>query len=123
LARGLTEAANRGDEELGRRQWRWGTGLGFAGIATGRARIRRRAREGVKGGTARDDERHVARKPRMDAGGRRVRAARWKQREGERRRLTGGPGGDFHFLFPFFFLGCDKTQLLCFCFFFFSRLF
>ena len=36
---------------------------------------------------------------------RRVRAARGaKQREEERERLTGGPGGDFYF--PFF-LGCD----------------
>ena len=51
----------------------WGTGLGFeAGNEAGFDADKERAREGVKGGTARDDERHVARKPRMDAGGRRV---------------------------------------------------
>ena len=50
-----------------------GNGLGFAaGNEAGFDADKERAREGVKGGTARDDERHVARKPRMDAGGRRV---------------------------------------------------
>ena len=83
-----------------------GNGLGFAaGNEAGFDADKERASEGVKGGTARNDERHVARKPRMDAGGRRVRAARWKQREGERRRLTGGPGGENFIFFSFFFLG------------------
>ena len=44
----------------------WGGKEGRSGVDKGRAS------EGAKGGTARDDERHVARKPRMDAGGRRV---------------------------------------------------
>jgi len=50
-----------------------GNGLGFAaGNEAGFDADKERASEGAKGGTARDDERHVARKPRMDAGGRRV---------------------------------------------------
>ena len=40
----------------------WGGKEGRSGVDKGRAS------EGAKGGTARDDERHVARKPRMDAG-------------------------------------------------------
>ena len=56
----------------------------------------------MKGGTACDDERHVARKPRMDAGDDACGARRGKTERGEGRRLTCGPGGENSFLFPFF---------------------
>ena len=40
------------------------------------------------------------------------RGARRKTEEEESEGLTGGPGGDFHFLFPFFFQGCDNSPPL-----------
>ena len=70
-----------------------------------------RAREGVKGGTARDDERHVARKPRMDAGDDARGARRGKTEKGEGRRLTGGARRGIFIFFSFFFQGCDMADL------------
>ena len=63
----------------------------------------------MKGGTARDDERHVARKPRMDAGDDACGARRGKTEKGEGRRLTGGARRGFLFFFSFFFQGCDTV--------------
>jgi len=61
----------------------WGTGLGFeAGNEAGFDADKERAREGVKGGTARGDERHMVRKPRMDAGDDACGARRGKTEKG-----------------------------------------
>ena len=73
------------------------------GTGTGRARIRRGAREERRGGTGCEDCRHVARLTRMAGDGDACRGAWRKTEEEESEGLTGGPGGDFHFLFPFFF--------------------
>ena len=86
--RGIEPRLTVGGESGRRRELGGGTngggGLGFEGErGRGSTRIRRRVREEGRGGTGHDDGRHVARKPEMDAGGRRVRAARWKQRGGE----------------------------------------
>ena len=67
-----------------------------------------RGREERRGGTGREDERHVARLTRIDAGGRRVRAAPNRAGRREGKGLTGGARGDFLFLF-FFFLRAVTT--------------
>ena len=57
-------------------------------------------------GTTVEDGRHVS----GSAGGDACRGARrGKNRERERERLTSGAWWDFYFLFPFFFLGCDRS--------------
>ena len=102
---GLTvsgESAAR--RELGPAASMEGSGLGFeAGSEADRARIRRecegrrKRRHGTRRlparGAAHEDGRRRRRVPRR---------AGENREEGERRRLTGGPGRDFHFLFPFF---------------------
>ena len=98
--------ANRGGEGARRRrQWRWGTGLGFAGIVTGRARIRKggekneaAARNAKMNGMWRD-ARGWTPATATRAGG--VAPSRTERRE--RERLTGGARRGF-FLFFFFFL-------------------
>jgi len=66
-------------------------------------RIRRGAREERRGGTGREDERHVARRTRLDAGdGRRVRAAPNRAGRREGKGLIGGARRGFLFFFFFF---------------------
>ena len=71
-----------------------------------RGRIRPRRRRGGWG----ERRTRAARKPGMAGAWRCVRAA-VQNREEERRRLTGGPGGKILFI-SFFFLGCDRVVAL-----------
>jgi len=76
-----------------------------------------REREERSGGTEREDGRHVARKPRMDAGDDACGARRGKTEKGEGRRLTGGARRGFLFYFLFFpglghIKGCVITSVI-----------